>query len=109
MPEALFSMTKLKTLYCLSPITFLLPRTHSKPYHRNPRNFDLTKFNGTIPSTIGNLADLQYFGIGTTDVSGPIPSGITMLTKLTYLFVDFFRVRVEAEGQGLGLGLGRLS
>ncbi|PRP80504.1 putative LRR receptor-like serine/threonine-protein kinase, partial [Planoprotostelium fungivorum] len=41
--------------------------------------------NGTIPTTIGKLVNLEYLNFGTNRLGGNIPDSICNLTNLTYL------------------------
>ena len=40
---------------------------------------------GTVPTELGNLAQLSIFAVATNNMTGPIPSELGRLTSLTYL------------------------
>lgn len=65
-----------------------LPSTLGKMAQLRHIGFQWCNFGGTIPSWIGELAGLKYLGLGNNQFTGEVPKEIASLTDLELLGLD---------------------
>jgi hypothetical protein len=82
------------------------PQDKNKGYHGGKNFTGTNNFSGTLPSTLGNLSNLEVLEIAhQPNIKGPIPSELGNLSNLIWLYISFN----DFSGTTLPSSLGNLT